>query len=82
MSERHYLTGPDFSHIVGVRIDKLGPVRYFDASGHDVEVGDKILVETENGRAVGEVVIASHQILSSDLRGPLEPVLQALPDRD
>ena len=49
--------------------------------GADVEgfaVGDRVVVETEGGPVEGVVVIAPRQVLYSELRGPLDPVLRKL----
>jgi hypothetical protein len=40
------------------------------------------MVETEDGDRAGIVVIAPRQVLYSALRGPLDPVLQLLPDEE
>ncbi len=66
--------------LVAVRFRRSGPVRYFDPRGLDLSVGDRVLVETENGDRAATVVIAPRQVLYSALRGPLDPVLQLLPD--
>ncbi len=62
--------------VVGVRFARAGKVEYFDPSGIELSAGDKVLVETEDGPKEGRVVIAPAQVVHSDLRGPLEPVLR------
>ena len=61
--------------IVGVRFISSGQVHYFDPGGYDLSVGDLVRVETDDGPREGRVVIAPDQVLYSDLRGPLDPVL-------
>ncbi len=61
--------------VVGVRFARAGKVEYFDPSGLELSAGDEVLVETEDGPRAGRVVIAPAQVVHSDLRGPLEPVL-------
>ena len=68
--------------LVGIRFGRSGPVRYFDPRGRDLSVGDRVMVETEDGDRAGIVVIAPRQVLYSALRGPLAPVLQLLPDEE
>ena len=63
------------SEVVGVRFARAGKVEYFDPSGLELSAGDEVLVETEDGPREGRVVIAPAQVVHSDLRGPLEPVL-------
>ncbi len=68
--------------LVGVRFDRSGNVAYFDASGFDLTLGDLVMVETDRGPREGRVVIAPSQILHSDLRGPLDPVLRVVESGD
>ena len=67
-------------NLVGVRFSSAGRVRYFDPADLDLAVGDRVLVETDDGPREGSVVIAPSQVLHSDLRGPLHPVLQKADD--
>jgi hypothetical protein len=62
------LTSPKrTANIVGVRLEPTGSVQYLDPSGVDVEVGDRVIVETEAGRGEGEVIITPAQVLYSEL---------------
>ena len=61
--------------VVGVRFARAGNVEYFDPSGLELKAGDQVLVETQDGPKEARVVIAPDQVVHSDLRGPLEPVL-------
>ena len=61
--------------LVGVRFRPSGKIRYFEHGGYDLKVGDKVLVETDDGEREGRVVVAPSQIIFSDLRGPLNSVL-------
>ena len=66
----------------GVRFGRSGPVHYFDPGEFELSVGDRVLVETEDGQKEAGVVIAPHQVLYSDLRGPLDPILRRLDEGD
>ena len=68
--------------LVGIRFTLNGRVHYFDPAELDLEVGDRVSVETEEGPRDGRVVIAPDQVLHSDLRGPLDRVLRKLPRAD
>lgn len=68
--------------LVGIRFTLNGRVGYFDPAELDLEVGDRVSVETEEGARDGWVVIAPDQVLHSDLRGPLDRVLLKLPRAD
>ena len=64
------------STLAGVQFKPSDKVRYFDASGIDLAVGERVIVETMDGEEEGVVVIAPEQVLRSDLRGPLNAVLR------
>ena len=68
--------------VVGVRFDMGGNVAYFDASGFDLSPGDLVLVETDRGPREGRVIIAPSQVVHSDLRGELDPVLRVVEPGD
>ena len=55
------------ANVVGVRLQPTGPVQYLDPGGVEVEVGDRVIVETEAGRGEGDVIIAPAQVLFSEL---------------
>ena len=61
--------------LVGVRFEPAGRVHYYDPASLDLVGGDRVVVETEHGSREGRVVIAPSQVLHSDLRGPMSPVL-------
>ena len=65
-------------NLVGVRFSPAGRVRYFDPADEDLAVGDRVAVETEEGPREAEVVIAPSQVLFSELRGSLRPVLSKI----
>ncbi len=68
--------------LVGVRFGRSGPVHYFDSGDLDLSTGDRIMVQTEDGEREAGIVIAPQQVLYSELRGPLDPVLRRLVEED
>ena len=62
--------------LTGVQIRSSEKVQYFDANDLSLTVGERVIVETWDGDQEGVVVIAPDQVLRSDLRGPLNPVLR------
>ena len=62
--------------IVGVRFKRAGKVYYFDPAGIELEVNDFVVVKTARGLELGQVIIAPHQVLSSELTEPLKPILR------
>jgi hypothetical protein len=67
-------------NVAGIRFKPSGRVHYFDPGSIDLSLGDRVLVETDNGPREGTVVIPPSQMLYSDLRGPMERVLQRAED--
>jgi cell fate regulator YaaT (PSP1 superfamily) len=62
--------------IIGIRFKPHDRVQFFDAADTPLSVGDRVVVETEDGPREGRVAIAPGQVAHSDLRGPLSPVLE------
>ena len=62
--------------LTGVQIRPSDKVQYFDANDLSLTVGERVIVETWDGDQEGVVVIAPEQVLRSDLRSPLNPVLR------
>jgi cell fate regulator YaaT (PSP1 superfamily) len=65
-------------NVVGVRFMLAGRVQWFDPGTEDLDVDDRVEVETESGPREGVVAIAPRQVLFSQLRGPLAPLLRKL----
>ena len=66
---------------VGIRFKEAGKIYYFDARGYDLDVGNYVVVETSHGQEVGRVVIAPDQVLVSEIRETLKPIMrQAAPE--
>ena len=63
-------------NVVGVRFSPAGLVHYFDPGDEDFTVGDRVLVESDGGSREAVVAIAPAQVLYSDLRGELAPLLR------
>jgi len=64
--------------VVGVRLSPAERVLYFDPGSRDLAFGDRVVVETLEGPKAGSVVIAPHQVLYSEIRGGLPPVLEVV----
>lgn len=70
------------SDVVGIRFQQAGKVYYFDAAGIDLQVNDCVVVETSRGLELGRVVISPVQVILSEIKGPLKPVLRKALDED
>lgn len=63
--------------VVGVKLRFAARVLSFDPAGLDCTLGDAVIVQTERGEELGEVVEVPHDVAVSDLAAPLKPVLRA-----
>ena len=69
-------------NVVGVRFEPIGRLRYFDPGDEELGVGDRVVVAAEEGEIEGVVAIAPEQVLYSELKGQLGPVIRRLKRRD
>ena len=67
---------------MGVRFKEAGKVYYFDARGLDLEAGNYVVVETSHGKEVGRVVIAPDQVIASEIKETLKPILRQATQED
>lgn len=70
--------GGRISRVAGVRLNEMQPLRYFRPGEQELEVGDWVLVDTQQGPRRGRVVIAPAQVSFSMLTGELDTVLGRL----
>lgn len=67
--------------ITGVRLPGSENVRYYDAGDLSLSTNERVVVDTEDGPVVGQVVIRPGLVFHADLPGDLRPVLRsAAPD--
>lgn len=62
--------------LVGIRLKGSDKVYYYDPQDLELNILDRIVVETENLKRIGWVTIASDQIVYSDIKEPLPPILR------
>lgn len=62
--------------VVGVRFKRTGRIYYFDPSGIELEMGERVVVETSRGSELGKVAIAPSPAVASELTRPLKPVVR------
>jgi cell fate regulator YaaT (PSP1 superfamily) len=68
--------------IVGIRFKKAGKVYYFDPSGIELKVNDYVVVQTARGIEMGQVTIASKQVLVSEITAELKPIVRKASEED
>jgi cell fate regulator YaaT (PSP1 superfamily) len=67
---------------VGVRFKEAGKVYYFDAGEHALDVGSYAVVETSHGLEIGRVVVAPDQVLASEIKETLKPIVRVATPED
>ncbi len=68
--------------VVGARFIDSGQVYFFDPGSIELKTGDWIVVDTSRGLEAARVVIAPHQVASSQLKGELKSVERRMSERD
>ena len=69
-------------NIVGVRLKKTGKVYFFDPGYIQLNLKDKVVVETSMGEDIGEVVINKRNIEENKLTKPLKKVIRLANPKD
>ena len=67
---------------VGVRFKEAGKVYYFDAAEHALDVGSYVVVDTSHGLEIGRVVVAPDQVLASEIKETLKPIMRVATRED
>jgi cell fate regulator YaaT (PSP1 superfamily) len=67
---------------VGVRFKEAGKVYYFDAGQFEIDVANYVVVETSHGQEIGRVVIAPDQVIASEIKETLKPILRMATPED
>ena len=62
------------AQVIGVRLQKLGKMYHFEASGHTVAPGDHVLVETRRGVQLGQVIrlVAQEELFEGRALKPIQ----------
>ncbi|MDP9237295.1 MAG: stage 0 sporulation family protein [Chloroflexota bacterium] len=67
---------------VGVRFKEAGKIYYFDCGEAELDVGNYVVVETSHGLEVGRVVISPEQVLASEIKESLKPIVRVATAED
>ena len=68
--------------IIGVRFKKPGKIYFFDPQDLEVEMGEKVIVETAMGDEIGEVVINNRELPDDKISNPLKKVIRVATKED
>ena len=66
----------------GIRFKEAGKIYYFDAGEFDLVVGNFVVVETSHGKEVGRVVVSPDQVVASEIKDSLKPILRLADPED
>jgi len=70
------------AEVVGVRFREAGKIYYFEGGEHSLPVGTYVVVETSHGHEVGRVVVLPDQVISTEIKEPLKPVIRVAERED
>lgn len=70
------------SKVIGVRFKRPGKVYFFDAGNIDVNVKDKVIVETSMGQEIGEVLINNKSLTNNKIKSSLKPIIRVATEKD
>ncbi len=68
--------------IVGVRFKKPGKIYFFDPEDFEVDMGDRVIVETSMGEEIGEVVVNKRELPDEKITNPLKKVIRVATEDD
>lgn len=68
--------------IVGVRFKKPGKIYFFDPQNIEINMGDKVIVETSMGEEFGEVVVSKRELPDDKVTNPLKKVIRLATGQD
>ena len=61
--------------VIGVRFREVGNICYYDPDDFDIEVNDRVIVETERGIECGRVILGARE-LSENYEKPLKKIIK------
>ncbi len=67
---------------VGVSFRRGGKIYYFDTQGVRLQLGDHVLVDSEKGLDIAEVVRLAHDQSAVGVEGPLKPIVRKATEED
>ncbi|MBQ5440140.1 MAG: stage 0 sporulation family protein [Clostridia bacterium] len=70
------------AEIIGVRFKEVGKVYYFDPIGNQLNVGDKVIVETTRGVECGTVALQNKEVSDENIVHPLKEIIRIASDED
>ena len=70
------------TEVISVKFEEGGRAYYFDPDGNTVNIGDSVIVGTQNGNEFGTVSEANHSVDDGAIVKPLRKMLRKATERD
>ncbi|MEG1657022.1 MAG: stage 0 sporulation protein, partial [Christensenellaceae bacterium] len=70
------------NYVIGVRFAEVGKIYYFDPGELEIEMNDKVIVETIRGVEFGEVVLAPREVSEMRIVKPLKKIIKKADEKD
>ena len=68
--------------VIGVRFRNVGKIYYFDPTGFEISVGDKVIVETARGIEIGTVLLGAREVGIESIVSPLKGIERLATEED
>ena len=68
--------------VIGVRFRNVGKIYYFDPTGFEINVGDKVIVETARGIEIGTVLLGAREVGIESIVSPLKGIERLATEED
>jgi len=72
----------NIKEVVGVRFKRGGKIYYFNTSGIELDLGDRVIVETAKGMEMGEIVMTDIKKMNDKTKKPLKQVVRKASTQD
>ncbi len=70
------------AEVIGVRFKEVGKIYYFDPTGEQADLGQRVIVETARGVECGIVAIANRQVQDGEIVKPLKKLVRLATPED
>ena len=70
------------TEVISVKFKETGRAYYFSPAGKNVKVGDRVIVETQNGNEFGTVFEANNNVEAENVVKPLKKMLRFAGEKD
>ena len=68
--------------ITGIRFQQDGKMIYYSASGFEPKVGEYVIVQTDQGMELGEVLLGVHEVPDDRFQAPLPAIVRIATEQD